>query len=78
MKQRIGKLERLTRRMLAESNAEPIRVAAVLRRAYPNTPRYSWHWRSLWRAKNKFAVSAGRGWLAPNEALRKLIRGETY
>ena len=73
---RIGKLERLTRRMLAESNAEPIAVNAVLRRAYPNTPRFTWHWRSLWRAKNKFCTSAGRGRLAPNEALRRLIRGE--
>jgi hypothetical protein len=73
---RIGRLERLTRRMLAESNAEPIRVAAVLKRAYPNTQRFTWHWRSLWRAKNKFAVSAGRGWLGPTEALRRQIRGQ--
>src|SRR5262245_1457750 len=31
-----GRLERLIRRMLAESNAEPIHVHDVLVRAYPN------------------------------------------
>jgi len=39
-------------------------------------PRYTWHWHSVWRAKNKFAVSAGRGWLGPTEALRKQITGK--
>jgi hypothetical protein len=33
---KIGRLERLIRRMLAESNAEPIHVHDVLVRAYPN------------------------------------------
>jgi hypothetical protein len=77
MKRRyVGKVERVIRRMLAEANAEPVPVSAVLRRAYPTATRYSWHWRSVWRAKGKFGVSAGRGWIGPSDALRRQIRGE--
>jgi hypothetical protein len=76
MKYRVGRIERQVRRLLAESNAEPVAVNAVLRRCWPTVPRYTWHWHSVWRAKNKFAVSAGRGWIGPNDELRKQITGK--
>jgi hypothetical protein len=62
--------------MLAESDGWPIAVHDVLARAYPNTRRFTWHYRSLWRARNKFTVMLARGWLGPTPELMKQIRGE--
>jgi len=73
---RVGRLAKITRRMLIESDGWPIAVHDVLRRAYPGTQCFTWHYRSVWRARRKFAVQLQRGWLGPTDELLRQIRGE--
>jgi hypothetical protein len=76
MKRRVGRLSSITRRMLIEADGRPIRVRDVLRRAYPGTQCFTWHYRSLWRARGQFAVPLRRGLLGPSPELLALIRGD--
>jgi hypothetical protein len=73
---RVGRIERIIRRMLAESDGWPIHVNDVLARAYPGKPRSNNQYRALWRARRKFAVPLRRGVLGPNRELLARIRGE--
>jgi hypothetical protein len=73
---KIGRVERIIRRMLAESDAWPIAVRDVLKRAYPGTKRFTWHYHALWIARRKFAVPLRRGLLGANRELMQKIRGE--
>jgi hypothetical protein len=61
--------------MLAENDGWPIHVRDVLKRAYPGTKRFTWHYRSLWRAR-KFTVRLRRGVLGANRELMQKIRSE--
>jgi hypothetical protein len=70
---RIGRLQKLIRRMLIAANGKPVRVGDVLRRCYPGTTNYTWHYLSLHRARGGFAVPVRHGWLGPNEGLARLI-----
>jgi hypothetical protein len=72
---RIGRLAKIIRRMLIAANGEPVRVRDVLRRCYPGTTSYTWHYFNLHRARGRFAVSVAHGWLGPNDELLRLIRG---
>ena len=74
---KIGRIERIIRRMLAESDGWPIHVRDVLNRAYPGQPRVNNHYVALWRARRKFAVRLRRGVLGPNRTLLAKIRGES-
>jgi hypothetical protein len=73
---KIGRIERIIRRMLAESDGWPIHVHDVLARAYPGKPRVNNHYVAVWRARRKFAVPLRRGVLGANPELMRKIRGE--
>jgi len=73
---RVGRLERIIRRMLAESDGWPIHVHDVRARAYPGKPPHNNQYRALWDARRKFAVPLRRGVLGANPELMRKIRGE--
>jgi hypothetical protein len=84
MKDRVGKLQRATRRAFAYSNGEVITTADILRHAFPRLTRFEpWRYQDARRAALRFAVRVGRSsgkgrpvvW-RPTPTLLALIRGE--
>jgi hypothetical protein len=85
MKNRVGKLQRATRRAFIYSDAQPITTADILRHAFPHLTRFEpWRYQDARRAAKKFAVRIGRSecgrgcpvrWIA-NPELMALIKGE--
>jgi len=73
---KIGRLQRLIRRMLIESDGWPIHVHDVRARAYVGQPPSHNQYRALWRARRKFAVQLRRGVLGPTRELERWIRDE--
>jgi hypothetical protein len=75
---KIGRIERIMRRMLAESDGWPIHVRDVLARAYPGQPRINGHYVALYlaRRRGKVGVRLRRGLIGPTRELMARIRGE--
>ena len=84
MKNRIGKLQRATRRALIYSDAQPVTTRDILRVAYPRQDRFlHWQYKDARRAAPRFAIPSGRSdrgkgravnWV-PRPELLDLIRG---
>jgi hypothetical protein len=83
MKDRVGKLQRATRRALAYADGEAI-TGDILRHAFPRLMRFEpWRYQDARRAAVRFAIRVGRStgkgrpamWV-PRPELRRLIKGE--
>jgi hypothetical protein len=60
-KDRIGRLQRATRRAFAYANGEAITTADILRHAFPRLTRFEpWRYQDARRAALRFAVRVGR------------------
>jgi hypothetical protein len=85
MKNRIGKLQRATRRALIYSDAQPVTTRDILSVAYPRQGRFlHWQYKDARRAAVRFATPVGRSdcgkgraviWV-PRPELQRAIKGE--
>jgi hypothetical protein len=75
---KLGRIERIARRLLIEADAWPVTVRDVLTAAFPGQPRVNSHYVSLYRAcrRGKGMVRRRRGLIGPTRELEMLIRGE--